>query len=225
MTAGDAVSTLQAVLFDHDGTLIDSEAVHFGLWQETLKPFGVTLTEQYYNDVMAGVPTPQNGTDVVRDFNLNADPQQLANIKTELTKAYLDAQPFPLMPFAKETLTLCHQRGLRIAIVTGGSKYSVQRTLSSYGFAEWVECVVAVEDVENSKPAPDCYLKALTVMGLSAQQAIAVEDTEHGLRAAVGAGLQCVAIPTAQSAGHNFTTAIAQYRDLSEWTEAQFNRP
>lgn len=222
--AGHPGTTLQAVLFDHDGTLIDSEAVHFGLWQETLKPFGVSLTEQYYNEVMAGVPTPQNGIDVVRDFKLNTDAQQLANTKTQLTENYLHKQPFPLMPFAKETLALCHQRGLRIAIVTGGSKYSVQRTLSCYGFSQWVECVVAVEDVERSKPAPDCYLKALNIMQLSAQQAIAIEDTEHGLAAAVAAGLDCVAIPTAQSAGHDFTTAVAQYEDLSEWTGTQFNR-
>ena len=215
---------LQAVLFDHDGTLIDSEVVHFGLWQKILKPYGIALTEQYYNDVMAGVPTPQNGIDVVRDFNLSIDAQQLASAKSQLTEEHLHEQPFPLMPFAKETLTLCHKLGLRIAIVTGGSKYSVERTLSCYGFAEWVECVVAVEDVENSKPAPDCYLKALDIMGLSAAQAIAVEDTEHGLNAAVAAGLKCVAIPTSQSAGHNFSAATAQYRDLSEWTEAQFNR-
>ncbi|MAD10821.1 MAG: hypothetical protein CL592_10225, partial [Alteromonas sp.] len=166
-------AALQAILFDHDGTLINSEAVHFKLWQQTLAPFDVDLTDAYYNETMAGVPTSQNGVDVVRDFNLAVEPAALANTKTRLTEEHLHKAPFPLMPGALETMTLCHELGLRIAIVTGGSKYSVQRTLECYGFADWVECVVAVEDVEHSKPAPDCYLMALEQMGLTAEQAMA----------------------------------------------------
>ena len=214
---------LQAILFDHDGTLINSEAIHFRLWQQTLAPFNVSLTESYYNDTMAGVPTAQNGVDVVRDFALPVAPETLAATKTRLTEEHLHTEPFPLMPGAKETLALCHERGLRIAIVTGGSRYSVERTLASYGFADWVECVVAVEDVEHSKPAPDCYLKALGQMELSAAQAMAVEDTEHGLAAAVAANLRCVAIPTTQSAGHDFSGASGVFQSLSHWTDTEFS--
>ncbi|MCP4866816.1 HAD family phosphatase [Alteromonas alba] len=216
-------AALQAILFDHDGTLINSEAVHFKLWQQTLAPYDVELTDAYYNETMAGVPTSQNGVDVVRDFKLSAEPAALADTKTRLTEEHLQKAPFPLMPGALETMTLCHELGLRIAIVTGGSKYSVQRTLECYGFADWVECVVAVEDVEHSKPAPDCYLMALEHMGLTAEQAMAVEDTEHGLAAAVAAGLQCVAIPTEQSMGHDFSAAAAVYQSLSAWTNEQFS--
>ena len=75
-------AALQAILFDHDGTLINSEAVHFKLWQQTLAPFDVDLTDAYYNETMAGVPTSQNGVDVVRDFNLAVEPAALANTKT-----------------------------------------------------------------------------------------------------------------------------------------------
>lgn len=217
-------SSLQAVLFDHDGTLINSETVHFTLWQQLLVPFGIELTDTYYNDVMAGVPTSQNGVDVVRDFALSVAPQSLADTKTRLTAEHLRKAPFPLMPGAKETIALCRERGLRVAIVTGGSKYSVQRTLECYGFDDWVECVVAVEDVEHSKPAPDCYLKALGLMGLTAKQAIAVEDTEAGLSAAVSAGLRCAAIPTDQSAGHDFSKASGVYQCLSDWADDEFSQ-
>lgn len=213
---------LKAILFDHDGTLINSEAVHFRLWQQALEPFDVSLSEAYYNDVMAGVPTSQNGVDVVRDFNLDLVPQELSAKKDLLTRQHLQKEPFPLMPFAKETLAKCHESGLRIAIVTGGSKLSVERTLSSYGFADWVECVVAVEDVEHSKPAPDCYLKALKAMNLAADEAMAVEDTENGLKAAVAAGLECAVVPTQQSAKHDFSNASACYSSLSEWTQHLF---
>ena len=69
---------MKAILFDHDGTLINSEAVHFALWQQVLRPFQVELTEQYYNDVMAGIPVPQNAIDAVRDFKLPISAEELA---------------------------------------------------------------------------------------------------------------------------------------------------
>ncbi|GGF84921.1 HAD family hydrolase [Alteromonas lipolytica] len=215
---------VQAVLFDHDGTLINSEAVHFALWQETLRPHNVELTDAYYNQTMAGVPTTQNGIDVVNDFGLTIDPAELASTKASLTEAHLRKQPFPLMPGAEETFALCRKLGLRTAIVTGGSRFSVERTLESYGFADIVECVVAVDDVVNSKPAPDCYLMALEQMQLTASQVVAVEDTEHGLASAVAAGIRCVTIPTQQSAGHDFSAASAVYTSLSEWTANELNR-
>ena len=214
---------LKAILFDHDGTLINSEAVHFALWQQVLRPFQVELTEQYYNDVMAGIPVPQNAIDAVRDFKLPISAEELAESKQLLTKEHLMKGPFPLMPGADDTLKRCKDKGLRIAIVTGGSRLSVMRTMECYGYEDIIECVVAVEDVERSKPAPDCYLKALNEMGLSASEAMAVEDTEHGLKAAVAAGLRCVAIPTAQSETHDFSAASAQYSNLSDWVRAEID--
>ena len=105
-------STLpKAILFDHDGTLINSEAVHFKLWQQTLKPYEVSLTDAYYNEIMAGVPTSQNGVDVARDFNLSVEPAELAHTKTRLTEEHLHKAPFPLMLGAQETMTLCHGGG------------------------------------------------------------------------------------------------------------------
>ena len=212
---------MKAILFDHDGTLINSEAVHFALWQQVLSPFNVTLTEQYYNSVMAGIPVPQNAIDAVRDFNLPITAKDLAESKQLLTKEHLMKAPFPLMPGADETLKRCKEKGLRIAIVTGGSRLSVMRTIECYGYEEIIECVVAVEDVEHSKPAPDCYLKALQEMGISASEAMAVEDTEHGLKAAVTAGLRCVAIPTIQSESHDFSAASARFASLTDWVSAE----
>jgi len=66
----------------------------------------------------------------------------------------------------------------------------------------------------HSKPAPDCYLLALQHMGLQAHDAVAFEDTEHGVTAAVAAGLACVAIPTPMSAGQDFSAATVLLPDM-----------
>lgn len=218
MTQNRAINNrTKAILFDHDGTLIDSEQAHFNLWQEVLSEFGVTMTEQFYSNVMAGIPVAQNAVDAVDSFNLNVSPQTLADIKHRKTKAYLDAQPFPLMPYAVETLKKCYDSGYQLAIVTGGSRQSVERTLDARGIRHMISVTVAVEDVEHSKPAPDCYLKAMKMLGRTPDECVAVEDTEHGMQAALAAGAGCVVIPTSHSAQHDFSAATARYESLQAW--------
>lgn len=211
----------KAILFDHDGTLIDSESTHFALWNQALKPYGVAVDEAFYNEVMAGIPVPQNAEDVIAHFNLDVPPTQLAAEKQAITADFLAKQAFPLMPGAKEVLHACYDAGVTLAIVTGGTGLSVKKTVSTYGFEGMFSTVVAVEDVAHSKPAPDCYLKALSQLGLSANETMAVEDTEHGLKAAVAAGLACVALPTPLSIHHDFSTASRQYSCLLEWWQTE----
>ena len=218
MTQNRAInSKTRAILFDHDGTLIDSELVHFSLWQGVLKDYGITMTEQFYSDVMAGIPVAQNAVDAVNTFSLPVSPEVLAATKNARTKAYLDAQPFPLMPHAVETLKKCYDSGYQLAIVTGGSRQSVERTLDARGIRHMISVTVAVEDVEHSKPAPDCYLKAMKMLGRTPDECVAVEDTEHGMRSALAAGANCVVIPTSHSAQHDFSGATAKYASLQAW--------
>ncbi len=207
----------RAILFDHDGTLIDSEQVHFALWQSVLRDYGVDISEAFYADVMAGIPVAQNAVDAVKAFSLSVSPEQLAAIKHARTNAYLAKQPFPLMPHAVDTIKKCYQSGYQLAIVTGGSRQSVERTLDARGIRHMISVTVTVEDVEHSKPAPDCYLKAMKMLGRKPQECVAVEDTEHGMRSALAAGAGCVVIPTSHSAQHDFSGATAQYPSLQAW--------
>lgn len=209
------------ILFDHDGTLINSESVHFTLWQEIMEKQGISLTEAFYCEKMAGIPVKQNAIDLVRHFSLTVSPEYLANEKYKKVKEYLSKQAFPLMPYAAETIKLCFDKGYRLAIVTGGSALSVQKTLLVYNLVDYISCVVSVEDVTYSKPAPDCYQLAMKKLAVLPSQCVAIEDTQHGMQAAVAAGVPCVVIPTAQSVKHNFSDATARYNRLQDWVEKE----
>ena len=218
---GNETTTL---LFDHDGTLIDSETVHYDLWKDILHEYRVELSEDFYCEVMAGIPVKQNAVDLVEHFQLDVGPAVLADKKHKSISDYLDRQAFPLMPFAKETLDTCLKNGYTIGIVTGGSKKSVEKTLSQYELGGYVSCVVAVEDVENSKPAPDCYELAMAKLNKSPSECVAIEDTQTGMNAAVSAGLACLVVPTFLSKHHDFTRATVQYTSLNEWVSREFGR-
>ncbi|RDV28000.1 HAD family phosphatase [Alteromonas aestuariivivens] len=225
MTTGRAITKqTKAILFDHDGTLIDSEAVHFGLWSKMLQPYGVELSEDFYCQRMAGVPVEQNALDVVEKYALSVDAKILAANKYQLTRDYLQRSAFPLMPYAKEAMQRCYEAGYALAIVTGGTRAAVEKTFDAYEVREMFSYSVAVEEVLHSKPAPDCYLKAAEALGLEPHNCVAVEDTSHGMQAAVRAGIPCVVIPTNQSREHDFSPAAAKYGSLAEWLDCELAR-
>lgn len=214
----------KAVLFDHDGTLVDSEGQHCALWNQVLAPYGFALTQAQYKDFYAGVPTDANAADLVERFGVKETPQVLARLKNESAQAYLQANAFPLMPGVRESIAQLQAANWRLGVVTGARGYAIDATLRSHQLAPAFETVVSADDVANSKPAPDCYLLALQRMGLRPQDAVAFEDTEHGVAAAVAAGMACVAIPTEMSASHDFSAAtvtLPSMQDAVHWALAQ----
>lgn len=214
----------KAVLFDHDGTLVESEGQHFALWNQVLAPYGVELTLAQYQEFYAGIPTYTNAVDLVERLGVKESPAVLARLKNESAQAYLQTAAFPLMPGVRESITQVQAAGLRMGVVTGAGAYAIDATLRAHQLGAYFETVVSADDVVHSKPAPDCYLLALARMGLQADDVVAFEDTEHGVASAVAAGLACVAIPTEISAGHDFSAAtivLPSMQDAVRWALTQ----
>lgn len=211
-----ASPVLQAVLFDHDGTLVDSEPVHLLLWQEVLAPLGVHLDTDTYLAHHAGMPTPANAQALVQRYGMPLTAAELAQAKHEATVRWLAVQPFPLMPEARAVLQRLREVGVRLAIVTGAEAAGAQRTLEGHGLEGMFETVVSGDDVRHSKPAPEGYALALARLGLPPEACVAVEDTETGLRAAIGAGLRALAVPHALSAGQDLSGAHRHFDNLTQ---------
>jgi HAD superfamily hydrolase (TIGR01509 family) len=222
------IQTLKAILFDHDGTLVDSEPTHFQLWVEVLRPYQVALTEELYKKHYAGMPTAANAVDINARFQLNVDALILAQAKNTVTREFLSTHAFPLMPEALEAIGFFKSHGLKLAVVTGANRVGIEATLRHYSLAHHFATVVSSDDTAKSKPAPDCYLLALQRLGLEAAECIAIEDTEHGLAAAFAAGVTCAAVPTPMSQHHDFSKAQASFSSLmavARWCESQNTWP
>ncbi|WP_334057854.1 HAD family hydrolase [Alteromonas sp. S005] len=127
---------MKAIFFDHDGTLIDSEVTHFELWKTMLADMGKELTFDYYHTRMAGISVMNNASDIIRDFSLALTPEKLFKKRRALTLKFLQRQAFPLIRGSKEALMLCKSHNLRVAIVTGGTRLAVEKTVSFYGLED-----------------------------------------------------------------------------------------
>ena len=208
--------TLRAVLFDHDGTLVDSEPVHFRHWLEALSDQPVELTEDLYRDHFAGIPNIGNARWLVDHYPLSIGVEALVMRKESVTRAMLVDSAFPLVAGARGVIDAFAGRGMRMGVVTGAGPEAIQATIRVHDLADQLPVVVSAADVSRNKPAPDGYLLALARLGLSADECLVFEDTETGLQAALAAGMRCCAIRTPYTAGHDFSRATAVFDSLPE---------
>lgn len=218
---------IKAILFDHDGTLVDSDPAHFRIWRQVLATYGVDLSEQQYIDHYAGLPTCANAQDMLSRFAIRSTVEALARAKMIATGDFLTREAFPPMPAALETVRHFHALGLRLAIVTGSGRDVISATTRAYALQSLFETVVSSDDVERNKPHPDGYLLAAQRLRLSPRECLAIEDTVHGLNAAAAAGVPCLAVPSAMSRHHDFSRAEDTFgglADVQRWVEEKCAR-
>lgn len=182
-----------AVIFDCDGTLVDSMPAHFEAWCEALALYGAGGV--FKEDVffaMGGRPTLDIVAELNDEYDLKLDPEAVAFAKREAFLKRLDKIKL-IDEVADFALSL---RGrVPMAIATGGTRMVIEKTLQAVGISDWFDEVVTADDVAEGKPAPDIFLKAAHLLGVSPTKCLALEDAPAGIMAAQRAGMQVIGIP------------------------------
>jgi HAD superfamily hydrolase (TIGR01509 family) len=186
-------SGFEGVIFDCDGTLVDSMPAHFDAWCEALAIYGAGgIFKEDVFFAMGGRPTMDIVVELNDEYNLKLDPIKVAMAKRE---AFL--KRLPTVTLIEEVAAFAE--GLRgkvpMAIATGGSRMVIEKTLKIVGVSDWFDEVVTADDVTDGKPAPDIFLKAAQLLGVSPSKCLALEDAPAGILAAQRAGMQVIAIP------------------------------
>ncbi|BBN80831.1 haloacid dehalogenase [Pseudoalteromonas sp. A25] len=198
--------SLRAILFDFDGTLVDSEALHFQSWMQVLAPWQVSYDELTFCDEFSGVPTLKAANILNQRHSLNTEPQLLAEHKNRLFIDVAATMSPKLMPYAKEVLHKACEQYI-IALVTGSTRNEALPVLKHYELDGLFSCIVCKDDVLNPKPHPEPYNKALSLLGVKACEAVAIEDTHTGLSSATSAGLRTIVVPNHHSKQQNMSHA------------------
>ena len=186
-----------AILFDMDGVLYDSMPNHSMAWSQAMERFGMHMTphDVYLNEGATGRDTVVRIS--LRDRGYEASEQEIDDIygyKAQLFRSMPEAR---VMPGSQEVLRKAKALGLKILIVTGsGQKNLIERVQRDYeGYITRDRMVTAFE-VKRGKPYPDPYLKGLQIAGVPASEAVVVENAPLGIRAAVAAGIDTIAVNT-----------------------------
>ena len=181
------------LIFDLDGTLVDTMPAHFESWCSALAQFGAPgILEEDVFYAMGGRPAH----DIVKDLNgehgLNLDPFAIRFAKREHFLNNLEN--IKLIEAVAEYLKT-HAGKVPIAVATGSSRIAAERTLQEGGLSHFVDEVVTSDEVPDGKPAPDVYLEAASRIGVAPERCVAFEDARAGIIAAQAAGMQVVVVP------------------------------
>jgi len=183
----------EAVIFDCDGTLVDSMPAHFDAWCEALAAYGAGgIFREDVFFAMGGRPTRDIVVDLNSEYGLKLDPEAIALAKREAFLAKLHQLEFidEVADFAKSL-----SGKMPLAVASGGSRYVVEKTLRLLGCSDWFDEVVTADDVSNGKPAPDIFLKAAELLGVAPGKCLVIEDAPPGVAAAEAAGMQVITVP------------------------------
>ena len=188
------MDSLQAVIFDMDGVLLDTESVCFVCWERAATELGIHDIRGVYKKCV--------GTNVADTLDIlhsaygdDFAAERFYERTSELFHVVEAEQGLQLMPQVKACLQALQARGLRLAVASSTRTATVQRQLTASGIIGFFETLTCGDTVAHSKPAPDIYLKACASLALPPQSCIAVEDSPNGVRAARAAGMDCVLVP------------------------------
>ncbi len=204
--------TLTHIVFDLDGTLIDSERASQRIWNAFLQDFGYSMNEAQYGQVIGR--RADHGLSVVRQ--MYALPISEMEMERRLTAAWEVEwlRGFPPMPGVYEVRQWLRQHAIPWGVATNSERLYAEHALERLGLRQDCRAIAGGDEVTAPKPAPDVYWLAAERLGVEPQHCLAVEDSHLGCRAAAAAGMLVIAIPHAQTAQADFRCAAHRVASL-----------
>src|SRR5262245_34368618 len=209
---------MPAVIFDFDGVLADTEHLHLRAYQQTFGTRGWTLDDRSYFERYLGFDDRGMIAAFLRERDLPINHDGIETLLREKAASFdvLRSSGAVLYPSA----AACVKRlGTRypLAIASGSLRSEIVAILNGAGLVSAFRAIVSAEDVGRSKPAPDPYLRAAQLLGVSPDECVAIEDSHFGLTAARSAGMKTIAV-TSTSSAEALAAADRIIRDLDELT-------
>ena len=184
----------EAVIFDMDGVLIDSEPIHVGIEKQLFDKLGIDVSETVHRSYM-GASNEFMYSDLRSRFKLTESVTELMECDELFRSDYLHRlDTIPANDGLISLLSQIKSAGLKLAVATSSSPEIANLLLNKCGIASFFDAIVTTTEAGKSKPSPDVYLLAAQKIGVSPEYCIVFEDSPNGLSAAKSAGMFCVVI-------------------------------
>lgn len=200
---------IKAVIFDMDGTLIDTEKYYRIYWPKALAEFGFHMTDEQAL-AMRSLGRPFAPRQLKEWFGEELDYPTVRQRRKELMEVALQEDGIALKPGAKEILAYLRSKQVVTAVATATDLERAGKYLEQVGLKDSFDCIISAAQVKEGKPSPDIYLYACEQLGLAPEECIAVEDSPNGVRSAAGAGCKVVMVPDQTAPDEDLRASIWQ---------------
>ncbi len=183
----------RAVLWDMDGTLVDSAEYHWQAWRDTMFREGFPVTHEQFLATFG-----QRNDSILRQWlGEKATPdliEHIGNAKEALYRQHVREHGIVPLPGALEWVNRLHRQGWRQAVASAAPRANIETILDVLHASKCFQAIVSADDVHRGKPDPEVFLIAATKLGVAPKYCVVVEDAEHGIEAARAAGMKSIGV-------------------------------
>lgn len=209
---------LRGILFDMDGTLIDSEPVHFRAYQTALASMGFWVRYEDFSSLL-GATRPVIRSRIHKMFgDFPISDEEFERIVQKKKDEINRAEGYPIVTGVREMLKRMQQAGYRLAVASSSPQSYIEDVVKTLELNNFFDLLISGESVKNPKPAPDIFQKAAEGLDLTPAECLVIEDSHNGILAAVRASMASAAFLNPHSAGQDVSKASGFIRDFSCFT-------
>lgn len=209
---------IEAVIFDMDGVIVDSEPLHMKVVLDVLAGLGAPAVAA---DILPfiGVANRQMWAELRQRFGIRMTAEEIITAQQVKTLEAIRSKQDILSPGLLPLLELIEEHNLPRAIASSSDRAVIDVVVETYGLTEAFPLRISGEDVQNSKPAPDIFLLAARKLGIAPENCLVIEDSHHGVQAALSAGMQVVGYRNSGSGNQDISAAHTVVDCLVDLTE------
>ncbi|MGX7112488.1 HAD family hydrolase [Gemella cuniculi] len=206
---------LEAVIFDFDGTIVDTEKIYYENMADLTKEYlGETLDKMDYIENVSGT-NEETSRKYYKDKYGMTD-EAYDKFEEEITQRIIENyHNASVLPGIKETMQYLYSNGIKMAVASNGKEEHIRTGLERKGFEKYIEAIATKIEVENPKPAPDVYLLAAEKLGVDIKNTIAIEDSRPGALGASKSGATLILQTNDITKYMDFSGIEYNYRDIN----------
>jgi HAD superfamily hydrolase (TIGR01509 family) len=206
---------IRALIFDFDGLILDTETPMRRSWEEIFGEHGLVVSDARWARLLGATADPPEAYEML-EAHLGTSIDRFALHARRMKRELQMLASEQVLPGVRALLADAHSSDLKLALASSSERSWVEGLLHQHGLLSSFDAIVCAEDVACTKPAPDLYLEALRRIGVSSFEAVALEDSEHGVAAARSAGIFVVAVPNRVTACLDFDLADLRIESLAD---------
>ncbi|HLR90418.1 MAG TPA: HAD family hydrolase [Balneolaceae bacterium] len=199
--------TIDTVIFDMDGVIVDSEPIHSEVEQQMFKNEGVTLSPEEHQK-FTGTASLEMWTEIVERFSLTTSPDELTRQNNEsYLKALQSISTLPAVKGVQQLIRNLHEKKYNLALASSSSRDQIDLIVNRLQLGSYFKVLVSGAELPRSKPDPMIFLETARQLGKAPSQCCVIEDSFHGVTAAKAAGMKCIGYRNPNSGNQDLSGA------------------